>query len=329
VRSAEWQKEIRMILFLALLLAAQGDGLLEKDAASGYRVVAGTRVELAPPAGFVPSGTYPGFMGGEGRSSIMVTEIPGPFAEVSNGFTPESAAGQGMAFLQRDEMTIADHDGLLVHMRQEGRNGVFLKWAVLFGNDEMTVIITAAFPEERGEAFSAALRESVLQARWNPSKALDPFEGLPFTLAETEALRIATRSANTLLFTKDGLLPHEATQDPLLVAGASVSAVAIKDQERFASDRLQTTAGVADLTIRTRDTITIDGLPGRLIIADGQDEVFGAPSVVFQVMLFEGDSYYLIQGFSKAGDEEENLAAFRRVAESFTLRTPGGAGTNE
>lgn len=59
-------------------------------------LVVGTRVSLAPPVEFIPSAQFPGYQQESTGASIMVTEIPGPFAEVSAGFArPSELAKRG------------------------------------------------------------------------------------------------------------------------------------------------------------------------------------------------------------------------------------------
>ena len=47
--------------------------------------VPGTSVNLNPPSGFVKSERFPGFQNETNFSSIMVTEMDGPFAELIRG----------------------------------------------------------------------------------------------------------------------------------------------------------------------------------------------------------------------------------------------------
>jgi hypothetical protein len=54
--------------------------------------VTGTSVALAPPPGFEPSNRFPGFERADLQSAVMVTEIPGPVADVSRGMTAAGLA---------------------------------------------------------------------------------------------------------------------------------------------------------------------------------------------------------------------------------------------
>src|SRR5262245_52467297 len=57
--------------------------------------ITGTSVAIAPPPGFEPSSRFPGFERADLQSSVMVTEIPGPVADVSRGMTAAGLATRG------------------------------------------------------------------------------------------------------------------------------------------------------------------------------------------------------------------------------------------
>ncbi|WFP51167.1 hypothetical protein PL263_03860 [Methylomonas sp. EFPC3] len=62
--------------------------------------VPGTSVSVTPPEGFTKAERFPGFMNEAIGASIMISEIPGPFAEVSGGFNdPKRVQAQGRNYL--------------------------------------------------------------------------------------------------------------------------------------------------------------------------------------------------------------------------------------
>src|SRR5687767_7030540 len=76
-------------------------------------LVVGTRISLTPPVGFVASSQFPGFEQASSGASIMVTEIAGPFSEVSAGFSsPSGAAKRGMIVVDKQAVTINGHEGV-------------------------------------------------------------------------------------------------------------------------------------------------------------------------------------------------------------------------
>jgi hypothetical protein len=104
---------------------------------------------------------------------------------------------------------------------------------------------------------------------------------------------------------------------PFFIAAPSLSDVPIQNQRQFAVDRLYETAETRIATIRSNLEVTIDGLDGYEIIAEGEDSDSEIPVVVYQVMLFDGDSYYLMQGLVGMQQAEEYLPEFQAMAESF------------
>ena len=66
--------------------------------AQGVRVP-GTKVTLTPPDGFSLAQQYPGFEREVDQASIMVTELPGPAAEMIRVMTKEALAGRGMVLV--------------------------------------------------------------------------------------------------------------------------------------------------------------------------------------------------------------------------------------
>ena len=279
--------------------------------------VPGTGVSLMPPPGFVAATQFPGFGQEESGASIMVTEIPGPYAEVTAGFSKGGLVSQGMTLVSKQEITLEGRKALLLHLKQTAEGMAYLKWLAALGDEKQTVLVTATFPEELKERLSEPLRRSVLSVRLTPAAALDPLAGLNYTVTGHPALKLAKRFSNALIFTADGKLPGEPTGDPLLVVAPSLSRAEIADRKRFAERRLGEIDSVTEIALKSSEAITIDGLPGYETIAEARDKDLKHPVTVYQVALFDGDSYYLIQGFTKVADQQQNLEVFRAVARTF------------
>src|SRR5687768_14607195 len=77
--------------------------------------VRGTRVSMPVPAGFTEATSFSGFQQAATGSSVMVTELPAPFAQIASGMTPEQMGPRGMKLLSREpHPAAAPHEGLLV-----------------------------------------------------------------------------------------------------------------------------------------------------------------------------------------------------------------------
>jgi hypothetical protein len=301
-----------MKILLALL------SLLAPMIQTGMISVPGTKVSLAPPQGFTPAEKFPGFLSEETGASIMVTEMPAPYEKMVGAFDKDGLATKGMTLLSRKDVTIDGRPSVLLHIRQVAQSIAFLKWIVVTGNEQETALITATFPEEFKTRLSASLEKTVLGAKWDAEAKKDPLEGLNFSVEMDPALKIAGRMTNALMMTRDGALPGKPTDDPLLIVGSAISQVEVKDGKLFAEARLRKTTSVTDIRIRKTHEITINGLSGYEIIADargGSDSE--QPIVIYQVVLFDGSSYFIMQGFTASSEQQTYLGAFSRIARSF------------
>ncbi len=135
--------------------------------------VPGTKVTLDPPKGFAMSTQFPGYMMAETGASIMVSQIPGPIAEVAKGFTKEGLAKNGMNLLATKTVTTKTGKTTLYHVAQSARGTDYLKWIIAFGNEKETVLVVATFPRNVADEWSEKLRTSVVGARWDTSAAVD------------------------------------------------------------------------------------------------------------------------------------------------------------
>src|SRR5687768_14841330 len=165
--------------------------------------VAGTSVALAPPAGFVPSNRFPGFERADLQASLMVTEIPGPVADVSRGMTADGLATRGMTLISSTRRLVDGRQSLLLKVSQPAGGMTVHKWMLVSGDAKATVMIVGTFPKEYEPEIGDAMRESVLTARWAVAGAPpDHFEGLSFRVSPTPSLKIAGRMSNMLMLTE-------------------------------------------------------------------------------------------------------------------------------
>jgi hypothetical protein len=281
--------------------------------------VSGTRVSVLVPPGFEPVVQAPGFRDKETGSSLVVTEIPGPFAAVRAGLTAEGLATRGMQLLSAEEVRIASRDGVLMAASQQVGGAIFRTWMGVFGTNNATVMVVAAYPEALAGKMSALLRRAVLSAEWGPDVVVDPFEGLLFRLREGKTLKIAGRMSNALMLTRGGTSGPPPPAEPMLVVATSLTEVEVGDLETFAKARLMQTAQVKEITDIEGRTVTVGGSPGYEIRAAARDLKTGAPLVVYQLVAVRGRQYYLVQGLVGAAGADEYIPEFRAVASSLTF----------
>lgn len=312
-------KILSVSLLLILCAAANHDQVAETSAPN--TAVTGTRVSLTPPAGFTAATQFPGYGQESTRSSIMVTEIPGPFSELAAGFSqPKELAAKGLSLIGRSEIKVGEYPALLAHVSQRAQGVAFQKWILLFGDQQESVMLTATFPAARARALSATMKASLLTAIWERGKNVPAEEGLTFSVNEAGGLKLTKRIANALLYTKSQIIPNKSVDEPLFVVAQAVSKVNAADAENIAFARVKQINTLTDIAVETSNKVVVDGLEGYEIIAGAKDRDSGEPMTVYQTMLFDGDTYYLMQGIISRRAGDAHLPAFKEMAASFKRR---------
>ncbi|MBE0704933.1 MAG: hypothetical protein IH582_17520, partial [Afipia sp.] len=149
-------------------------------AAADYVRIRGTRTSLQPPKGFSLADRFPGFQRADVQSSIMVTEIRAPAAEMMKGKTKEGLAARGMTLISSNAEKIGGRQALLLHVAQNAAGAAFLKWMLVTGDQNTSLMIVGTFPKAAEARVGAAIKSAVLTASWTPGGSTDHFEGLPF-----------------------------------------------------------------------------------------------------------------------------------------------------
>ncbi len=299
------------MLALLLSVAAPAAALAQPQA------VAGTRVTLQPPQGFVAADRFPGFMNQESGSSIMVTEVPGAFSQVTAGFTREQMAPRGMTLRGSESLTVDGRPGMLLSITQSARGVVFDKWILAFGDDSTAVLVTGTYPQSRAGQLGEPIKQAVLSARLSTAGPADPFEALGFRITEGSRLRIATRMGNVLALNETGTLPDDTPGSPILMVGSSFSEVDLADLEAFSRRRAMQIATLSGVSNLSGGPVTIDGAAAYELFADAVNSDDGKPLKIYQVILAEGSHYILVQGFVGAERAADFIPEFQSIARSL------------
>ena len=281
--------------------------------------VPGTKVSIEPPTEFVMAKQFPGFMMKSTGSSIMITEIPGPFTEVSKGFTKTGLATRGMTLIEKKEVKVASGNAVLLHVSQSAQGIQFLKWMLGFGNKKQSVLIVATFPKQFERDLSDKLKKAILSAEWNAEAKVDFFEGLTFRVKESGDLNVANKMGNNIFLTRNGVFPLKVKGDPLVIVGSSItqSWSVPGNKKVFAMNRLAQTEILLSPKMMSGKTTKIDGLNAYLIEAEGKHKDTGEMLYIMQCLLFTSDGYYIFQGIVNSTDKEKYHSVFISILNSF------------
>ena len=279
--------------------------------------VRGSKVSLIKPPGFTTADTFPGFQQDSTQASIVVTEIPASYQQVVRGFTAATLKTRGMTQIGKEKITIDGNPGLLLQLTQSANGTTYRKWIAIFGDPRETVTIVATVPQNQKQSLFRSLKNSVTSAKWNKTKVVDPFADLKYAVTTTPDLKFTKRIQNSLLYTKDGIIPAADPNDPILVVSQAISTVVVIDPKAYSQKRLALTPQAKNIEIVSIDPVTVGGLQGYEIVANAIDASTTKPILLYQVMLFEDRTYYIIQGLVDSNAKSKYLPEFKKIATSF------------
>jgi hypothetical protein len=295
--------------------------LIDADASDkqqGYVSFPAAGVKLMRPAGFDDAENFHGFQQPSTQSSVMVVMIPGPYAETTRGFTADQFKTRGMTLRSKETIEINGMAGLLLSVKQNGYGTEFAKWIVALGDESETTLVTATFPESEETNLSDALRAVVLSTKSDDAPAPTPGTDSVFAIDASAKLKLTRGIGKMLSYSKDGTIPTESPQDPIFIAAPSLSGIPIDNKRQFAVQRLFQTAHTRITSVTSNTAITIDALEGYEIVADAEDVDSGTALKVYQVILYDEESYFLMQGLVGVKLADEYLPEFKAMARSFT-----------
>jgi len=284
--------------------------------APGAFLVPGTHVALVPPDGFTTATGYPGFQHVASGSSIVITELPGPYDQVVAGFTQEAFAAQGVEVHGRTEVTLEGRPALLIEARQQAQGITFGKWILATGTDELTALLNSNYPESE-TTIGESLRAALLAASFDPARPSDPAAALSFTITPSPPLVFGGAFSNGAVYNTSGTIPSADPLEPTLAVAPSLGAAPVGDAEAFARQRLEQTPLIKDIAIEATSPVTVAGLDGVEIVAAAKHEVGNDALVVYQVLLVTEEGYVLLSGQCRLAERDVCLGAFRSTTETY------------
>lgn len=273
-------------------------------------------VAIPQPSGFEKSEGFYGFQQPSTGASVMVLAIPGPFAEVTQGFTKTALAEKGMTLHSKELTQVKGQAGVKVYFSQQAYGQEFLKWAVLFGDGQRTTMVVATSPKSHAAKLRHSL-QTVIQSVEPTQMAVAP---LPFKIETAAGLAQVQEVAtgNTALFTRDGTVPVATPSDPMFIVAFSIGEVFVGNRKEYARRRLFETAQTEVKSVQSTTPVTIDGLEGYELIATGKDLTSQTPLMLYQVMLFPNKGgYILMTGMVGQQQAKNYLPQFKSMAKTF------------
>lgn len=286
--------------------------------------VTGTRVSLIPPADFEVADRFPGFVG-PNSASIQVTEIAGPFKEVTAGFSdPQLTKKQGMTIIAPPQpITLLDGTpALWLQFRQDSSGERYLKWVMAWGNSSATVMLIATVPERDAAGAGAIFKQSLLTATWTPAPPSTPIDtaGLPFTIRPAPGWDFVQRVGASVGVGLAGTRLPDNTGNPMLIAAASTQMVSANQLAGSAAGLFKTFTPdlYLERVVRTSRPIQIAGQPAHELVGTARHKS-GYPVTIYLVLVADGAGHLQLVGMCRLDDEAKYLPAFRQMAENLSL----------
>jgi len=118
----------------------------------------------------------------------MVSEIPGPYPEVTSGFSDKSQMqARGMTLLDQATVKVDGQRALLLNVEQLAYGTLFRKWLLAVERPAATVRIVASFPKEELKE-GEDLRSAILAVAFG--EASDPANALAFTATPVDPFEV-------------------------------------------------------------------------------------------------------------------------------------------
>lgn len=302
-----------LLCVIILLLSAHFVSLLSQE------VIEGTRVSLSAPKEFTKAKQFPGFIMEKTGASILVTEFPDSLDEITKNLTADRLISQGMVNATVEKVKHSTGESYLIHCEQKAHDQFFLKWILIIGSKNKSVMITANFPKSVSDEWSAKLKKSILSAKWDPNSKIDIWKGLTFTINSEGDLIPAQKMNNMVVFSRNGVFPQKDTKLPLVVAGPSLTQdwTVPGDKKLFAKNRVKHIANINDVKYLTEKVVEIDGMNGFLFTLSAKEKGANHLVVVVFSILFTDEGYFIFQAQVDPKEKERYQPIFLKMLNSL------------
>jgi hypothetical protein len=295
-------------LLLAVLLASAAHAVERVD-------IPGTDISLPLPEGFALAPDFPGIGNDEDLTSVLVTELPVPFAISKQRFDADALARGGVKLRRADSIEVDGHEGLLLHATQTAAGLEFRKWLVVFGDDTESILLAATTPLDQEAQHQGVLVETLRGAQWR--RASDAAKLLPFRIGEVEPFEVVSSASNAVVLADPHFHPPDTVPGHVTV-GVSAATVQIGSLAGFSRHRLEETPSIKDVEITSESEAELDGMPAHRIEATAIDLEKDRLVQVLQLLATDGTHYFLVQGIADASRAAIFEPRFDRIGALFT-----------
>ncbi len=302
-------------LFLLSLSSAFAEKDIINKLTPNHTAISGTKISLIPPKGFTKASNFLGLQQEGSGSSILIVQLPGPFSQVSKGFTKEEIASKGIETSTIENLTFNMLPAMFISGSQNANGAVFTRYILVFGTEQETIMINGTFPKKL-TATGKEIKKSILTAYYESNRKVDPLSTVDFVIDPNVAnLKFASSMMSSLIYTRDGSFPPKIDDKSSLIIGRSMSAVKVDHRRQYALDRLRKFP-LENIKIDTMTEVTINGISGYEITAEYKEQKADKPSKIEYVILYADQLYYVFLGTTNV-DFDSNIVKFQKAIRTF------------
>lgn len=311
----------RTLLLAAIAVAALAMGPARAEAV----FPPGSKVGLAPPAGFKPSENFRGFEEKLSGAAILTLELPAQaYGDIEKAMTGPALKKQGVIVEKREALALKSGKGVLLVGRQEADGKLMRKWILLGATPVLTALVTVLVPDSaKGTYSDAAIRQALASVEVRDSVPIDEQMGLlPYRVDELGGLRASRVVApNTVILTAGPKDTLDATEQALLVISAAPGGPdETQQRDNFARNLFAGYAGLKDVHILGTDLIRLAGQQTHQLMAEAKDAKTDADVKLVQWVRFGNGAYLRFLGIAKADSWSDAFPRFRAVRDGVGPR---------
>ncbi len=275
--------------------------------------IPGTKCIMTPPEGFSITDRFSGFIQPSTGASIMVSELPASYQEMSDAFTAEALKPKGMEMVSKKIVDLNGSKATLIVVTQDANGIRYKKQMLLFGDSKMVLIINGIYPDG-ADVNEADIEKSLLTAHIDEKGNNNPLDAALFTISlQGSDFKPFKYISGVLLYTEDNQTP---TTRPILMAGNSLSKVNTADLKAYSISHLNTLTKPNLPKILEVNEVKIDDLSGIEIFAE-LEKPEKPKELTYQLLLFTDENDYFMLFGSSTIDFPLYKERYKKISRSF------------
>jgi hypothetical protein len=286
-----------------------------------HRKIPGTRISIIPPVGFWLSRSFVGFAHDTSESAIKVEFWDGPFAFWDSIGIDENYINKYMDPVAKAKVTVNGLDGYWTESSvEDSREGKALQYALYFGDEYSTIILSATCDPPCSESLAEALKTALQTMVYDPQGELDMEEAMPFEIAlDNTSFYLQRASPRSLHYVEEAITEEDVQDSSTHEITAFRFQVPLKKRQDFVMDEYSALNDFQSMEVTSLPAIEVDSLQAFPVIIEGMDGIQGDSANVYQLWLFSVEGYYVLNAKTK-GHFAENLKLFQQIGATFDVK---------